>query len=89
MSMTRKHFEAIAADIKDAQIEANQFTLSDAELSQSLEGIRMVADRLADTFERFNDNFDRARFIKACGFNVPERWEAQAEATVRLSGFDV
>lgn len=57
--MTRKHFEAIAADIRVAYTEAD----GDAERY----GVRMVANRLVTTFIGMNPNFDRTRFLTACG----------------------
>jgi hypothetical protein len=64
MAMSRKHYEAIAADIK------RRFKLipdpdgRDQELAGQLFG---VANDLADLFEADNPNFDRGRFLKACG----------------------
>lgn len=52
--MTRKHFEAIAAIIKD-------------NTSYCDNGIpAQIADELATFFEKENIHFDRARFLVAC-----------------------
>lgn len=56
--MTRKHFIAIAADFK-AVLNVNP-ELTDA--------IRELASSQADLFKSINPNFDRARFMEACGF---------------------
>lgn len=50
--MTRKHFTAIAATVKNMLI-------SDEDRFQ-------VATDLADTLAEFNPHFDRDRFIEAC-----------------------
>lgn len=52
--MTRKHFEAIAAII-DAQ----------RDIGVEIQG---TANELAAFFATENPNFDRERFLKACGF---------------------
>lgn len=51
--MTRKHFEAIAAIIKGLVL-----THSEKE---------PIAQQFADLCEESNPDFDRARFLKACG----------------------
>lgn len=53
--MTRKHFEAIALILKTQREE------HDAETAER------IADDLAGYFAGVNPNFDRARFLKACG----------------------
>lgn len=55
--MTRKHFSAIAADIR--------WLVSDTEDTQSL--YRLASD-LCVTFKGFNPNFNASRFMDACGF---------------------
>ena len=56
--MTRKHFEAIAADLKRQADYAN-----DVEYGAILD----VCLALSHTFKEFNPAFDRDRFLKACG----------------------
>ena len=50
--MTRKHFNALAAQIRYMPIDHATK--------------RLVADSIADTCSQFNSNFDRGRFIEAC-----------------------
>lgn len=52
--MTRKHFEAIAAILA--------FNISNPITRQT------VSEELASYFATVNPNFDRSRFLKACGF---------------------
>lgn len=60
--MTRKDYIAIAEVIKD---DADYYgDASDAKVA-----LREVAGALCDVFERGNHMFDRARFLKACGFS--------------------
>jgi hypothetical protein len=60
--MTRKHFIAVAALIKGlADTTADPAQATDI-------AVRDVADGLADLFAKDNPNFDRARFLTACGF---------------------
>ena len=51
--MTRKHFESIAAQIR-------HMTLGKATR-------RHVAESMADTCAMYNPNFDRGKFLTACG----------------------
>lgn len=59
--MTKKHFEALAAALKDASfmIPVGNRTAD----SQHIYDAKAVAGVCA----RFNPNFDRARFLAACG----------------------
>lgn len=57
--MTKKHFIAIAADIRHRMDRAE--STADECLIDSL------AYDLAATFEGFNPNFDRTKFLAACG----------------------
>ena len=57
--MSRKDYEAIAAVIDLARDE------------YGMEGaVVLIANRLAGYFERENPDFNRARFMQACGFEV-------------------
>ena len=58
--MTRKHFEAIAATIKETKLSTMD---------------RVVfSNRIADTLAETNPRFDRALFLKACGITpLPRR----------------
>ncbi len=51
--MTRKHFEAIAAAVRDTPMEAS--------------ARRELASNLASVCRGVNDRFDRQRFLTACG----------------------
>jgi hypothetical protein len=55
--MSRKHFIEIAATIKALQATGGDVAT-----------LRAVAGELATTFKKLNPNFDRARFLAACGF---------------------
>lgn len=55
--MSKKHFEAAAKVVKAFAVKHNLTTEAHVEL----------AKELATFCERFNDKFDRARFLKACG----------------------
>lgn len=60
MSMTRKNFEAIAASVQDVREQC-----SDA--PETTWAINEIASNLADTCAAENPNFDRERFMAACG----------------------
>jgi hypothetical protein len=64
--MTRKDYVAIAAAIKAAK--ADMFAKEPDESHVDLcDGANYAAEHIADTMERDNPRFDRARFLKACG----------------------
>jgi hypothetical protein len=50
--MTRKHFERIAETIRELKVD--EATRKD------------IAERFATNLRPFNDNFNRARFVRAC-----------------------
>lgn len=57
--MTEKHFEAIAkvlSDLKESLTPIQQKVLF------------LVTRRFIHLFESLNDQFDRGRFLKACGY---------------------
>ena len=56
--MTKKHFEAIAEEIKNADFDT------------PVEKVKFIK-RLSDKLEQFNDKFDRKQFSKAC-FDLSE-----------------
>jgi hypothetical protein len=58
--MTKKHFEALAAALRQSQIDFK------GKFAEQV-GSEDAARRIADVCARFNPNFDRARFLKACG----------------------
>ena len=59
--MSKKHFIAIAADIKWQVTAAG-------EDQEKLTLLRNVVTDLCRTFVTINPNFDRSRFLTACGF---------------------
>jgi hypothetical protein len=72
MAMTKKHFEAIAALVKDQGVridicqEGNDLDQDEAAAAwRCLEG---VANGLANMCANDNPNFDKQRFLTACGF---------------------
>lgn len=58
--MTKKHFEALAAALKAEQPGTNWDPNKHVQY-------RLDVRAVADVCARFNPNFDRARFLKACG----------------------
>lgn len=69
MALTRKHFEQIAFEIKAevTSLEQNPLTTPQA-ASGAKVALRNVATNLCTFFREENPNFDRERFLKACGF---------------------
>lgn len=57
--MTKKHFSAIAAALLIEVLTAKD--------QQTRAAIVAIAKRLAEQFAAFNPNFDRNRFLRACG----------------------
>ena len=66
--MTRKNFEAIAAIVKD-EVEATLPLSDPATIVGAAYGIEELAKSLADYFASDNPNFDRRRFLTACGLD--------------------
>jgi hypothetical protein len=60
--MTKKHFAAIAAVIADELAD------NDGD-PNAIVAVASVARGLADEFAVFNPNFDRVRFLSACGID--------------------
>lgn len=61
--MSKKHFEALAAALKAMQPHLTEELIYQWELD---------CDAVADVCARFNPNFDRARFLTACGVEEPK-----------------
>lgn len=59
MSVNKKHFKAIAAELRAAiELDSNP---------AAQQAVERVAEGLSNIFARENPRFDRARFLKACG----------------------
>ena len=61
--LTRKDYEAIAQ-----VISGNRCEIVDSEQDPQGFALHGVAGELADYMASDNPNFDRSRFLKACGF---------------------
>lgn len=59
--MTKKHFVKIAAAFKEYVDQTPEIGIERGVL-------RGLAHELCDTFKEANPNFDKARFLTACGF---------------------
>lgn len=67
--MTRKHFEAIAADFREQVADADLVGRGPFEPGQDrIRTLNRLAVELSHTFKTFNPNFDQTRFLTACGF---------------------
>ena len=72
-TMTKQHFEAIAAAISDNLAELHrQYDLNAGNshadyYGGGLDALEETACDLADTLEAFNQSFDHERFLTACG----------------------
>lgn len=64
--MERRHFELIAGSV-GRSLMAKGLIRNAKQRQAALDGIRLVAIDLAATMAAENANFDRARFMKACG----------------------
>ena len=64
--MTKKHFEAIASVIKNVREGVAESTLSMTDITAN-DALNYVSIRLADVCESDNPNFDRDKFLRACG----------------------
>jgi hypothetical protein len=65
MTLTRKHFKAIAQALRDERdhwYESRPDRYLDA-----TDALDAVAERLAGVLAHENSNFDRERFLAACG----------------------
>lgn len=59
--MTRKHFEALAAVLKDHAVSARDGSRDEQHR------VAWIAADVATICASFNPYFDRTRFLKACG----------------------
>jgi hypothetical protein len=60
--MTRKHFEKIAATMKES-LDASR----DGGTVGEACAVQVLIYKLASDFAGFNDNFNRIKFLEACG----------------------
>lgn len=60
--MSKKHFEAIAFNLYSAQPLPHE--------TDAFEQWKLDCEAIADACERFNNHFDRDRFLMACGFEI-------------------
>jgi hypothetical protein len=60
-TLTRQHFNAIAATIQRCR------DCFDEDAAGSGVGLRVFSAALASELARFNPRFDRSRFLRACG----------------------
>lgn len=63
----KRHFELIAKSVWRSQA-ASSISGTAAKKAAAADAIRLVAIDLAASFRHENPNFDRARFMTACGF---------------------
>jgi len=60
-TMTRRDYVKIALAVRSAK--------NAAEMPDTVVTLRTLANDLADDFALMNPNFDRVRFLSACGFS--------------------
>ena len=63
--MTKKHYEAIAGIIKD--LHSMNSELHENGRGYRKDALKAVSSELSDYFQTDNKNFNRARFLEACG----------------------
>lgn len=72
MAMSKKHYEAVARRVKDrldAATTEHSGGLIDSTAKKAVHAaMRELARDLAVDFREDNPNFDRQRFLTACGF---------------------
>jgi hypothetical protein len=69
--MSKKHFEALAAKIKNYrnEIRACGSVATDNEIAVALASVEHIARDLADVCADANPRFDTRLFLTACGIN--------------------
>ena len=65
--LTKKHFEKIAKAIKDGVENQRCLTSNHFEKDEKTAVGEAIAEEIAKVFSQENPNFNRERFIKACG----------------------
>ena len=64
--MTKKHFEALAAAVREARIDVQDYEQYEGD-GGGADTLLRVTGRLADVCAQFSPRFDRTRFLAACG----------------------
>lgn len=67
--MEKRHFELIAGSVARSRM-ATDLKRNSVKRNAAQAGIRLVAIDLAATLAHTNENFDRARFLAACGVDA-------------------
>ena len=70
--MSRKHFIAIAAIIRDERALIERLRMTPAEMTCRLVSLNNIARNLAGFLASTNPNFNRSRFLTACGVTAGE-----------------
>lgn len=68
--MQKRHFEMIAGCVARSRMAVEFIDRNAKRHDARLNGIRSVAIDLAATLGHDNPAFDKARFMKACGFSA-------------------
>ncbi len=72
MALSKKHFERIAREINNEIVNANCILAlsakAEGERDGRLDALTNLTDSLCVFFREENPNFDKSRFLKACGF---------------------
>jgi hypothetical protein len=67
--MSRKHFEALAENLRAAKIaavNADRRVFSDGSPGTHVALVDALIQDMAEMCDRFNENFDSGRFVSAC-----------------------
>ena len=67
--MQRRHFELIAGAVSRSRMATDWLEKNQQKRNAGLKALRLVAGDLAATLAHENPGFDKARFMKACGFD--------------------
>jgi hypothetical protein len=69
MALSKKHYERIAAILNSARAEGD-VRLPSTQINEETrrDTVRSIANELSIHFKLDNNAFDKARFLRACGF---------------------
>lgn len=70
MSLTKKHFEALAAAIRETHWQVDEMEQYQGD-GGGADALYRVADEIATVLATTNPRFDRTRFLAACGGKSP------------------